>query len=82
MCNITHDDEIGDYCNFSPGTLIMGGVKVGDGCSFGAGAIVIPYKSIGEHVTVWAGAVVINDVQPNKTVVGVPAKPMIQAGPE
>jgi sugar O-acyltransferase (sialic acid O-acetyltransferase NeuD family) len=76
MCNITHDDEIGDYCNFSPGTLIMGGVKVGDGCSFGAGAIVIPYKSIGEHVIVGAGSVVINDVQPNKTVVGVPAREM------
>lgn len=75
MCNITHDDEIGDYCNFSPGTLIMGGVKVGDGCFFGAGASVVPYKEIGENVSVGAGSVVIDNVPANTTVVGVPARP-------
>jgi serine O-acetyltransferase len=62
--------------------LLIVRTRVGDGCSFGAGPIVIPYESLGDHVAVGAGAVVINDLQPNKTVFGVPARPIVQARPE
>lgn len=46
------------------------------GAFVGWGAKVIGGIVIGENATVGAGAVVINNVQPNSTVVGVPALPI------
>lgn len=44
------------------------------GASIGSGATILCGLTIGEHATVGAGAVVINDVPPNATVAGNPAR--------
>ncbi|SPD75667.1 putative Serine O-acetyltransferase [uncultured Desulfobacterium sp.] len=46
------------------------------GVFIGGGAIILPYVRIGKKATVGAGSVVLNDVPPNSTVVGVPARAM------
>jgi acetyltransferase-like isoleucine patch superfamily enzyme len=48
--------------------------EVRKGASIGAGAVILPGLVIGEGAMVGAGAVVIEDVHPNSTVVGNPAR--------
>ena len=44
----------------------------------GAGAKILGNVVLGEHSVVGANAVVIHNVEPNSTVVGIPAKPIIK----
>jgi serine O-acetyltransferase len=48
--------------------------KIRQGVSIGAGAIILGNIEIGKGATIGAGSVVLEDVPPNTTVVGVPAK--------
>jgi sugar O-acyltransferase (sialic acid O-acetyltransferase NeuD family) len=75
---ITHDVCIGDYVELSPGCNLLGRVIIGDDVSIGAGAIILPNLKIGNGAVIGAGAVVTKDVNPNKIVVGNPAKEMIK----
>lgn len=72
--SVAHDCVVGDYCNLNPGATLCGSVNLGNGCSIGAGAVVIEKRCIGERVIVGAGAVVIDDIPPDVTVIGVPAR--------
>ena len=54
--------------------------KIGDGVLIGAGAKILGNISIGHCSRVAAGSVVLSDVPPNKTVAGVPAKVIGEAG--
>ena len=79
-CTISHDAQIADFVTMSPGVHIAGWVTVGRRVFFGTGAVVRNGSSehpitIGENAIIGAGACVIRDVQPNTTVVGVPAMP-------
>lgn len=49
------------------------------GASIGSNATILAGVTIGENAMVGAGAVVTRDVEPNTTVTGVPAKPIILA---
>lgn len=71
-----HDIVIGNYSIMNPAVTISGGVDIGDACLIGTGATVLQYLSIGHNVIVGAGAVVTEDVLPDTTVIGVPAKPL------
>lgn len=73
-CTVSHDCRLEDFVTLSPGTHLAGGVTVGEGSFFGVGAVVLPRVTIGAWSTVGAGAVVTDDVPPNTTVVGVPAR--------
>jgi serine O-acetyltransferase len=55
-----------------------------DGVTVGADASLVGPITIGENATVGAGAVVVDDVPPDETVVGNPAKPVdeVDMGPE
>ncbi|MCF2903550.1 serine O-acetyltransferase [Octadecabacter sp. CECT 8868] len=54
--------------------------KIGDGVLIGAGAHVLGNIKIGHCSRIAAGSVVLADVEPNKTVAGVPAKIVGEAG--
>ena len=74
---VDHDGRIGDYVHLAPGVHLSGGVTVGEGGFVGVGACAIPGTRIGAWGTVGAGAVVVEDLPPNATSVGVPARPRI-----
>jgi acetyltransferase-like isoleucine patch superfamily enzyme len=53
-----------------------GEVVVGEGAMIGAGAVVLPGVEIGHDAQVGANAVVTEDVPPETTVAGIPARPV------
>ncbi len=71
---IDHDCVVGAHAHIAPGAVLSGGVHVGSGAHVGTGARVIQGVFVGAASVVGAGAVVINDVPPDVTTVGVPAK--------
>jgi sugar O-acyltransferase (sialic acid O-acetyltransferase NeuD family) len=77
--NYGHDVVIGDCCIFNPGVIISGGVRIGNGCMIGTGATILQYLNVGSGATIGAGAVVTEDVPPEVTVAGVPAKLLSRA---
>ena len=54
--------------------------KIGDGVLIGAGAKVLGNIRVGDCSRIAAGSVVLEDVPPNKTVAGVPARIVGEAG--
>ena len=75
---VEHDCVIGDFVTFSPGAKVNGNVTIGDHAYIGSGAIIRQGITIGAGAVVGMGAVVIEDVHPNVTVIGNPAKPLIR----
>lgn len=71
---VEHDCRIDAGAVIAPGAVLTGRVQVGEGADIGAGAVVLPDCSIGRGAVVGAGAVVTRNVEPNTTVVGVPAR--------
>lgn len=78
---IGHDVKIGDYCVLNPLASISGGVILEDEILIGTGANILQNIKIGKQSIVGAGAVVTKDVDPNSTVVGIPAKPLRREKP-
>ncbi len=75
---IGHDVVINDFCSIMPGVNVSGGAHLNQGVYVGTGAKLIKATNLGAYATVGAGAVVDRDIEPGKTVVGVPARPMKQ----
>ena len=73
---IGHDTVIGDYATIGPGVNVGGGVTIGEGCDLGINSSTIQKISIGHWSVIGAGAVIVNDVPPNVTAVGIPARPI------
>jgi len=74
--------EVGDDVTIYQGVTLGGTGKetgkrhptVGNHVMIGAGAKVLGPFKVGEHARIAAGAVVLNEVPPNSTAVGVPAR--------
>lgn len=72
---VSHDCILGDYVTLSPGCHVSGNVRLGDAVTLGVGAVVRQGITIGAGTFVGAGAVVVDDLPPDVTAVGVPARP-------
>lgn len=75
-CTVGHDSTLADFVTLHPGSRISGSVRLETGVTVGAGAVVLPNTRIGAHATVGAGAVVTENLPPDCTAVGVPARPL------
>jgi len=73
--SVGHDCVIGDYVTCNPGCQISGNVTIGEGASLGTGTVVREGITIAPGVVTGAQACVVKDVmEPDVTVVGVPAR--------
>lgn len=73
--SVGHDCNLGDAVHVCPGARLAGGSEVNDRAWIGVGSSVRQLIRIGSDAIVGAGAAVVQDVLPNITVVGVPARP-------
>lgn len=73
-CSLTHQVQIGNFVELSPGTTLLGNVSIGDKSFLGAESVVLPEVLVGTQCVVGAGAVVNRSVTNFTKVVGVPAK--------
>lgn len=76
---VSHDCEIGDYANLSPGANVAGNVRIGEGAWIGIGAAINQGSdhrklTIGARTVIGSGAVVVGDCEPDCVYVGVPAR--------
>lgn len=71
---VDHDSQLGDGVHISPGVNIAGNVKICDCAWLGIGSSISNNLVIGTNSIVGAGCVVIKNIEPNKVVVGNPAK--------
>jgi serine O-acetyltransferase len=65
------------------GTSLLHGKRhptLGDNVTVGVGAAVLGAITVGNNAKVGAGSVVVKDVPPNATVVGIPARVVLQDG--
>ena len=77
-CTIGHEAVIGTGSVLNPTVNISGGVELGSGVLVGTGAQILQYVKVGPDARIGAGAVVNKDVNPDTTVVGVPAKELVR----
>ena len=75
---IDHDCVLGDGVHISPGANLSGAITIGDASWVGVGASIRQLVSIGKNAVIGAGAVVVSNVQDFQTVVGVPARELVQ----
>lgn len=73
---VAHHCQIGDFVHIAPNATLGGEVCIGEGTLVGLSATILRGIEIGENCIIGTGAVVIENVPPNTTVVGVPAKPI------
>lgn len=71
---VEHDNIVGNFVHISPHVTLTGSVIIEEGVHIGAAATMIPSVTVREWSIIGAGSVVINDIPPNCTAVGIPAK--------
>lgn len=77
---INHDDTIEDGVTLASGAVLAGNVRVDAGAYLGQGCMIRQHVRIGAGSVVGMGAVVVEDVDPDCTVAGNPARALRQKG--
>lgn len=75
---VEHDCKIKRFSHLGPGAICTGNVIIEEKVFLGAGAIIIPGKRIEKKAIVGAGATVTSNIKKELTVVGTPAKSIIE----
>jgi sugar O-acyltransferase (sialic acid O-acetyltransferase NeuD family) len=73
--DVSHDCRIDSWSTLAPAVSLAGAVHVHEGADLGVRAACLPGVAVGAWSIVGGGAVVTRDVDPELTVVGVPARP-------
>lgn len=73
-CTVDHHCDVGPHAHIAPGVNLAGNVNVNEGVFMGIGSCAIQGTTIGAWAIVGAGGAVVDDVLPQTTVVGVPAR--------
>ncbi|MBT2291605.1 acetyltransferase [Paenibacillus albidus] len=71
---VGQNTKIGEGTIISAHCDITGSCEISNGVFLGSGARILPNSNIGSFATVGAGCVVLKEVEPYKTVIGVPAR--------
>lgn len=74
---IGHDTVIADYVSLNPQAAVSGDCVLGVGVLVGVAGVVLNGLRVGEGAVVGGAACVVRDVEPESTVVGVPARPLV-----
>lgn len=73
-CSVGHNVTIGRFSTLAPGVNLAGFTKIEEKADLGIGCCSIQKVEIGRQSVVGGQAMLIRNVEPGKTVVGVPAK--------
>lgn len=73
-CTVDHDGIVDDFAHIAPGANLAGGVHIGAGALMGIGSSAVPGSAVGAWATVGAGSVVVQNIPPDVTAVGAPAR--------
>lgn len=76
---VGHDVRIADFVSVNPLVAISGSVTIEEEAQLGTHSAVLQGLKIGARSFVGAGAVVTKDVNPEQTVVGIPARPILRS---
>ena len=71
---IEHEVSIGKFSHVAPNSIICGNSFIGENVFIGANSIIKQGVKVGNNSIIGAGSVVLNDVPPNSTYVGNPAR--------
>jgi len=71
---IDHETIVGDGCHIMPAATITGCVEIGDFCVIGSNSTILPRLTLSPYTIVGAGAVVTKNTDAHTTVLGIPAK--------
>ena len=75
---IGHGCRLGKGCIIAPGAVINARVELGDGVYVGTNASIMPELKIGHEAVIGANSAVIQDVPAGASVMGVPARILMQ----
>lgn len=71
---IGHDSSVGSCSHIGVMAFMGGFSSVGSNATLHPGVRLLPHKCIGDNAIAGAGSVIINNVKPNTTVFGAPAR--------
>ena len=72
--SIGHDAVLNNFCAVFPGARISGSCSLGEYALVGSNATLLPGTQVGERAVVGASSLAHGSVEPDTTILGVPAR--------